>query len=83
MKIVYVIGAGSPKIIELIKNEMADKGFKPVFVDSEADIPVADRLDSQIRKEIVYTMKPLPEIEPIPFVENNRKGHKRPYKYHK
>jgi NADH dehydrogenase FAD-containing subunit len=88
MRTVYVIGAGvGSEAVETAKQVLQIKGdFKIVCVEDMEEIPLKDRLSSvagNIMTINKITAPPIiPQVRLIDF-ENKRKGHERPYKYHK
>jgi hypothetical protein len=87
MKKVFVIGAGTGlEAIEKAKKVLELKeDVEIICVESMEDVPFKERLksDPSIIQQI-HKFKALPKFE-IPFIETDkkRKGHERPYKYHR
>jgi len=87
MKTVYVIGAGvGPDAIDRAKKllELKDDD-KIVCVESMEDVPVTERMKLEhpnIQQILKIEAPPIPE--PIQYFEDKkRKGHERPYKFHR
>ena len=87
MKKVFVIGAGTGlDAIEKAKKVLELKeDVEIICVESMEDVPFKERLksDPSIIQQI-HKLEALPKFE-IPFIETDkkRKGHERPYKFHR
>jgi cysteine synthase len=87
MKKVFVIGAGTGlDAIGKAKKVLELKGdVEIICVESVNDVLFKERLksDPSIIQQI-HELKALPNFE-MPFIETNkkRKGHERPYKFHR
>jgi hypothetical protein len=87
MKKVFVIGAGTGlDAIEKAKKDLdLDDTVDIICVNNMDDVPLKERLksDSSVIQQI-YEISARPNLE-IPLILNNkrRKGHERPYKYHR
>lgn len=90
MKKIYVIGAGEnrEKALQILKKKFIESGktVEIVCVESEEDIPLSERFSSDPSKvQHIHEFKaPVfnPVVEPLYYYEK-RKGHERPYKYHR
>jgi hypothetical protein len=88
IKKIYIIGAGSGKAsIEKVKRDLKLKeDIKIILVESMEEIPLEDRLNSNpsIIQQI-HKFSAHPILRPITYYNDNkkRKGHERPYKYHR
>ena len=87
MKKVLVIGAGNGlDVIEKAKKTLELKGEVEILcVESMKDIPFNERIksDPSVIQQI-HEFKALPKIEVAPYFDDKkRKGHERPYKYHR
>lgn len=86
---VYVIGAGIDSTeIERAKAIIGRKDIEVICVNSKDDLPKDDALAydilvvSQMHKYQAHP--PIPELKVVTYEpEPKRKGHERPYKYHR
>ncbi len=87
MKKVFVIGAGTGlDAIEKAKKVLELKGeVEIICVESMEDVPFSERLksDPSVIQQI-HELKAPPIIQ-VPYFETDkkRKGHERPYKFHR
>ncbi len=87
MKKVFVIVAGTGlDAIEKAKKTLELKGeVEIICVESMKDIPFNERIksDPSVIQQI-HEINALPKIEVAPYFDDKkRKGHERPYKYHR
>ena len=78
MSKVIVIGcsAGSKMALEIMK-EHADSDI--LFYDNAENVPITERGLKSIE---CHNLTLLPRVE-LPFIPRQKKGHERPYKYHR
>lgn len=81
---VYVIGAGNPEIAKKVL-DMEKTDAEIILVNSIEDIPLEERVNRNppIVEEIftISAHPPLPELRV--FDNKGKKGHQRPYRFHK
>lgn len=88
MKKVFIIGAGTGlDAIEKAKKLLELKGvIEIICVESMEDVPFNERLksDPSVIQQI-YKISSPPILSPITFfdADKKRKGHERPYKFHR
>lgn len=87
MKKVFVIGAGTGlDAIEKAKKTLELKGdVEIILVETLEDIPLKERFSSDPSViQQIHKFETLPRIEVAPyFPDKKRKGHERPYKFHR
>ena len=87
MKKVFVIGAGTGSdAVEKAKKILKLKDeVEIICVESMEDIPFNERIksDPSVIQQI-HEFKPFLKMEVVPYFDDKkRKGHERPYKYHR
>jgi hypothetical protein len=82
---VFVIGAGSTEIARKVL-EIEQQDIEIVLVNSIEDIPLEERAigNNPNIQEIIKFSAPPPLPQLTSFIDNKgKKGHQRPYKFHK
>lgn len=86
MSKVYVIGSDETNVRKITEEILADnKSAEIIFIKDIEDIPFEERLKSVNPPMIIENYKFInhPDLTSTVFFDKKRKGHERPYKYHR
>ena len=86
MNKVYIIGSNETNVKKITEEILErNKSAEIIFVENIKDIPFEERLKSVNPPMIIENYKFInhPDLRSTVFFDKKRKGHERPYKYHR
>ena len=82
-KKIYVIGAGHIDIEKIRLAVNIPESTEIILVNSKEDIPFEERMKSDLSVREITPIKLIPRDNLITVFPVKRKGHERPYKFHR